>query len=77
VIGAMTSVADFREWLDRSGRGYLAEGLGHWPVGEACLEIFRRAGVRGISGSDLIHETLPMARDIIAIRCKPRRGIEV
>lgn len=68
----LPGVLDFQNWLEDSGRGYLQAGVEHWNTGEALLEIFRRAGVRGIIGSDSIQDTLPMARDIIAIRCKPR-----
>jgi hypothetical protein len=69
----LVSVQDFHDWLERSGRGYLADGVHDWLAGMALLEIFKRAGVRGIGEKDNILDTLPLARDIIALRCKPKR----
>jgi hypothetical protein len=73
LLRAVHSTQDFRDWLDFSGRGYLQDGVGHMDIGDALMEIYRRAGVRGISKTDSVVDTLPMAREIIAIRCKPRR----
>lgn len=70
----ISCVLAFRWWLQRSGRGYLAEGLVGLELGQALLEIFRRAGVRGITGSDSVADTLPMAQELIALRFKPRAG---
>ena len=66
------SLWDFQNWLEITGRGHLSDGVGAMPIGDALLEIYRRAGVRGIKSSDSIVETLPLARDIIALRVKPR-----
>jgi hypothetical protein len=65
-------IRDFQVWLNRTGRGHLHADLGNWEPGAALLEVFRRAGVRGISHTDSMADTLPMARDIIAIRVKSR-----
>jgi hypothetical protein len=71
VVGSVTA---FKNWLERSGRGYLAEGVDAMPVGDGQMEIFRRAGVRGIGPKDSIIMTLPLAQTIIAMRCKPSKS---
>jgi hypothetical protein len=66
-------VRGFQVWLEKSGRGYLAQGLDDCEPGQALLEIFQRAGVRGIGPTDSVVDTLPMAQELIALRCKPKR----
>ena len=65
----------FQRWLDSSGYGYLADGLGDKDPGLALLEIAKRAGVRGLGPKDSIVETLPMVQDLIKLRCKPKRPL--
>lgn len=69
---AIDCITDFQVWLHSSGYGYLAEGVHNMDVGKALLAIANAAGVRGLSGSDSIRETLPMVRELIVVRCRPR-----
>lgn len=72
--GAVFSLLYFKDWLEENGYSYLADGVGHMLVGEAIMEIARRAGVRGLRGSDGIAETLPMIMDVIELRCRPQNN---
>jgi hypothetical protein len=73
ILANVISLEGFKQWLERSGYGYLANGVGSMLIGDAILEIARRAGVRGLTGSDSILRTLPMIQDLIVLRCKPFR----
>ena len=72
ILDAVSAVREFQDWLDSSGRSYLADGLGDMEVGQALLKIYEMAGIRGITGQDYISKTLPMAKRLIELRCKPR-----
>jgi hypothetical protein len=63
----------FKVWLEANRYEYLADGVGGMLVGDALLEIAKRAGVRGLTGSDSITKTLPMVQDLIKLRCRPAR----
>lgn len=73
-IYATANILAFQRWLEASGRGFLQKGVDHLPVGDALLEIYRRAGVRGIRRTDSIAETLPLAMELIMLKVKPRRS---
>lgn len=72
LLHTVVCVSSFRRWLRESGREFLQEGVGHLPPSEALMEIFRRAGVEGITGSDKVLETLPKAQRFIEKNCPPR-----
>ena len=72
MISYFPSLGAFQFWLRKSGYDYLDDGVAFMPVGDALMEIARRAGVRGLRGEDSILETLPMIARLIELRCKPR-----
>ena len=56
----------FKSWLEASGLGYLADGLGHLPPNVAIAEIFRRAGIHDGEMS------LPDALKLLEQRYQPK-----
>ena len=68
---ALIRLRSFQNWLQANGYAYLEDGLATWDVGDAILEIAKRAGIRGLRGTDVIVDTLPMVQDLIRLRCKP------
>jgi hypothetical protein len=67
------SLLAFQNWMQANGYSYLEAGVGSMSPGDAIKEICRRVGIRGIKGNDVIVETLPMIRDLIRLRCVPKR----